>query len=247
MPSQKLSYSYILRWFQMRPWPKKGQTLVTWPKKGQSFGHTFQRAIPCAWWWQGQILRLEGGESGDCSFLTSLSLSLHIGHFLTLSCQVGQRGWPHLPCLLTPSVLLLHLFTAGQVATDPIIKQLLCHIFKSRCSNNSWEPHLNCHISSWCTGATITVPSWHILTATSQAGATITVHMRGTTSAIRRAQLYCQVPVRPSVAVPHCHTANCHTATLPSANVTKCCYAGQTGSTLRWDCLLPRMIQEIFY
>ena len=159
--------------------------------------------------------------------LSHLSPSYHpLSH--TLMSSGTERVTTSPPSVNSLSVLLLHLFTAEQVATDPI-KQLRCHIFKSRCSNNSGElqqqfqtvkaatfelSHFK--LVHWCYNNS---SSWHILTATSQAGATITVHMRGATSAIRRAQLYCQVPVRPSVAVPQCHTIKCHTTTLPHCQV----------------------------
>ena len=73
----------------------------------------------------------------EIALFSPLSLSSYRPLSHTLMSSGPERVTTSPPSVNSLSVLLLHLFTAGQVATDPIIKQLLCHIFKSRCSNNS--------------------------------------------------------------------------------------------------------------
>jgi len=155
-----------------------GQKRTTGPKKGESFGHKFQKAVSSAWGWQEQILRMERrGESGDWYFLTSLSPSLlHIAHFLTLSCQMGNPLSRH----LVYGFQIYHL-TLFQAAT-----------FTTNHSSTSQARALTTVSTATSSTATSSWYSNKSSTAISQAGARITVHMRDTSSAIRLAQLYSQ-------------------------------------------------------
>ena len=87
---------------------KKGPNFSHVAKKGAVFWSHIPEGNPVCLMVTGA--NLESGRRREWRLLFShLSLSLHISHFLTLSCQVGQRGWPHLPRLLTPSLFCFYI------------------------------------------------------------------------------------------------------------------------------------------
>ena len=102
-PNAKSSNSYILRWFQMRPWPKKGQPMVTWPKKGARLLVTNSRR-------QSRVREGERGKSWEwkeerveIALFSPLSHSSHSYH--PLSHTLMSSGSPLSPDRMTTSDL----------------------------------------------------------------------------------------------------------------------------------------------